>query len=835
MTYRVSAPRSNKRLHGALLTSAMLAIATMPAAAHAQAAATDAQASRDIHFNVSPQELDSALTSIADQGGVHIFFTSAELAGRRTNGVSGLMTVEQALSQALTGTGFGWRYREPGTVIIEKLPDTQGAIQLGPVRVEGDSGQSGAALALGGNLRGPSPDPVVQRLNPQTTVGSKDPVSQREIPQSVTVITQDEIQTRNMVTIDDVIRSTPGMTVSVANPNATTYSARGFPITAIQLDGVPTAIPAGVVAVAPDNLAIYDRVEILRGPAGLFNGFGGDGGVINLVRKRAPDSFQLSGILSGGTYANVRGQIDVGAPLNADGTVRFLAVGAEQYQHQMQDTTWQHDQQAYATIEADLAPGLTVRAGISYTDTNGRLMYEVPYVLSDSAFVHIPRSAYLGAPWNHYHNDRLGEFAELSRDFGGGWAAKLSYNHHALDTRWLNGIINLIDDPDKMTGEAYDYKDDMKENQHAVDFYLSGPFSLLGRMNRVTIGANYLNDHTNAINYIYNTDTGYDEWGDVSNVNIYDNSVFAPPSGFDGKLADMNNIRTQQVGLYGNVRLSITDRLTIVGGGRVTWWHSRKSVPDDPDHNYWGNSAANDRLGPKFSPVVGATYDIDRTFTAYASYTSIYVPQTGAYTFSGDLIHPIAGEQYEVGIKGEHLDGRLTTSIALFHTTETNNAVQDPQHNGYVLPSGRVRSQGVEVQAQGQITTGWTILAGYTYNDLKRDKDNSSNDFTVTETPAHLFKLSTDYVLPGALKRWTIGGSVNAQSKSYWMDCCGTTLHAPGHTIVGARIAYAFTPKISLTGSVTNIFDKYYLDSIGGAINTLGEPRKILFTLRAAY
>lgn len=785
-----------------------------------------ASETKSFSFAIPAQSMDGALAAFSRITHLQTIAAGELTRNVRSPGVSGTMTTDVALTSLLTDTGLAARI-SGNTVIVRKASS---AITLGPIRVLGH-----LSPELGGNLRGPISDSVARRLNPPTTIGSKDAVSLREIPQSVTVITQDEIQTRNMLTVDDVIQATPGMTVAVVNQNDTMYSARGFPLTAIQLDGVPTVIPAGGVGLAPDSLAMYDRVEILRGPAGLFNGFGGDGGVINLVRKRAPDNFQLSGLLSAGTYDNVRGLLDVGSPLNKSGTIRFRAVGFEQYQHEMQDTTWQHDQQFYSTLEADLAPGLTARAGVSYTDTDGRLMYGVPYVSSDYSFPHFSRSAYMGAPWNHYRNKRLGEFLELSQVFKNGWLAKLSYNHYDIKTDYLNGIVNLIDDQSTNTGEAYNYKYNQSEKQHALDFYLSGPFSLLGRKHRITIGANYMNQHTYYDEPLCNMNGGYDEYCDVSNVNIYDNSIFAPLSTFDNGPHSIGTINTQQVGLYGNLRLSITKRLTLLGGGRATWWHSRQMVPDDPNLNYWGSSNSNARLGPKFSPFAGVIYDISKNISAYASYTSIYKPQSGDYTVSGDLIRPIEGEQYEVGLKSEHFDGRLTASIALFRTTETNNAVQDPQHTSFYLSSGMVQSQGVEIQAHGQLAPGWTMLVGYTYDDLQRGKSNSSNDYSVGITPKHLFKLSTDYILPGRLKHWTVGASIYAQTKTYYYCCSTVYIHAPGYAIADARISYAFTPKISLGASVTNMFDQYYFSSVGGAVNTLGNPRKFLFTFRGAF
>ncbi|MDE1145818.1 MAG: TonB-dependent siderophore receptor [Azospirillaceae bacterium] len=813
-----------------LATTALapLSVAT-PALAQTGQQAQTAPGAR--HFDIPAQALATAVNAFGRQAGMQVTAEADVVADVQVPALSGDYQPADALNRLLAGTGVTWR-QAGGTFVLMRAPQASGGVlQLGAVRVQGDSGTA----PRGGNLRGPSGDPVARRLNPQTTIGSKDAVNQREIPQSVTVITQDEIQAQNMVTVDDVIRSTPGMLVTTVNPNDTTYVARGFPITAFQIDGVPTAIPAGGAGVAADNLAMYDRVEILRGPAGLFNGFGGDGGVINLVRKQAPDTLQASAVLSGGTYDTLRGQLDVGSPLNEAGTLRFRAVGSEQYQDLMQDTTWQRDRQAYGTLEADLTPTLTARAGISYSDTNGRLMYGIPYT-QDDTFASISRSAYLGADWNHFHNDRLGEFLELSQQFDSGWDIKASYEHHRLNTRYLDGIADLIYDAATSTGEMYDYKYNQTDNQHAVDVYASGPFTLFGRVHKITVGANYLHDYTQGDGFLYNTATGYDAYGSVYNINVYDNSLYAPVSGFNGGDQYQNATTTEQVGTYGNVRLSITDALTLVGGGRLTWWNSRNVVPDDAHLNAYGASNTDDHLGPKFSPIAGLIYDLDQTYTLYGSYTSIYKPQTGAYTVSGGLLRPIEGEQYEIGVKGEHFGGRLTTSIALFHTEETNNAVQDPTNQAFVLPSGKVRSQGVELQAHGQILPGWTMLVGYTYDDAERAADNSDNNFAVGLTPHHLFKLSTDYTLPGDLSAWSVGGTLHAESNSTWSCCSGATLlHKPGYATTDLRVSYAFTPKVSLSASVTNLFDRYYIDTAGGAENTLGDPRKVLFTLRAAY
>ena len=271
-------------------------------------------------------------------------FPADQVAGKTAPAVSGKLTVRQALDRLLAGSGLQAKL-SGNVILVSQAAPGQQVSTLPTVRVVGTA------------------DSAAERVNPALTIGSKVPVSQREIPNSVTVVTQQQIQAQNATTVDDAMRYAPGVTVSLANPNATTYLVRGFPITSFQLDGVPTTIPQSGAAMVADSLGMYDRVEVLRGPSGLFNGFGGDGGTINLVRKRAPSTFQASADLSLGTYADRREQVDIGGPINDAGTLRGRLVAMQHDQHLMQEGSWQRDQQLYGTLEADLTPTTTARIG----------------------------------------------------------------------------------------------------------------------------------------------------------------------------------------------------------------------------------------------------------------------------------------------------------------------------------------------------------------------------------------------------------------------------------------------------------------------------------------
>jgi len=806
-----------------MITTAMIGVPTL--ADHAFAQATSGSATK-ISFSIRSQPLGQALVQFSNATGVQLFFNADLARGISSQGAQGPLTRTEALSRILAGSGLSYKFTNANTITIQKPADDSsaavavpGAIVLDTINVQG-----------GGNYPG---DPYAGIINPAMTIGSKEPLSQREIPQSVSVIAQDQIKQQNLQTLDDAMRYAPGVTVNLINPADTAYYSRGFPIGTFQLDGVPTAIPAGGGGTIADNLAMYDRVEVLRGPAGLLNGFGGDGGVINLVRKYAPSQFQGAVEVSGGTYDTARAQFDIGGPLNAAGTVRGRLVALQSYQHLMQDTTWQRDQQFYGTLEADLTPTTTARVGASHTDTSGKLMYGLPGY-SDYTLLDIPRSTYLGADWNHLSNVRTNAFAEVEQRLGDDWKAKLSYNYLRIDTHYLNGIPGGPIDPITNIGNPYSYNYQSHDEQHAVDLYATGPFSLFNRVGQLTFGANYLQEYTHNTQYFINPATGLDEWGDYFTDVFTSNDLYS--NDFSGGAQNDNHTNTQQFGLYGNVRYKIAEPLTLVAGGRLTWWQAKITPNSNPYYNYFGTREADTKIGPKFSPILGIIYDIDNTYSVYGSYTSIFKPQNGFYTVGGTLIAPVEGEQYEVGVKGEYLDGKVNASIALFQIDESNRAFSDPRYPGFYIAQGKARSQGIELQVNGEILPGWMVSAGYTYQRV-RDLDDSvtvGSPFSMT-SPTHLFKLATNYQLPGEWDKWSVGAAAYATSSTAYSDGIGSW-KAPGYVTVDAHIDYKINENVTASVNATHIFNKKYYQSVAGAGgNYYGNPRTIMATLRTTF
>ena len=206
--------------------------------------------------------------------------------------------------------------------------------------------------------------------------------------------------------------------------------------------------------------------------------------------------------------------------------------------------------------------------------------------------------------------------------------------------------------------------------------------------------------------------------------------------------------RDEQTGIYGTLRLQLADRLHLLAGARWTRWQSSETS---------GGVAGYTHTYSEVTPYLGATYDLDDTYTAYASYTNIFLPQM-VKTRSWDMAGPAYGHNYEAGIKAAYLDGRLNASLAVFQTDQKDVAEYggfDPVHDDgwyYILEGTRTR--GFEAELAGEVTPGWNVFLGYTY---RQSKDNEGRKVQTTQ-PEQLLKASTAYRLPRQLeqadRRW---------------------------------------------------------------------------------
>jgi outer membrane receptor for ferric coprogen and ferric-rhodotorulic acid len=810
-----------------------------------------------VAFDLPAQPLADALRQFERQARQEVRVDAGLLQGRQSNAVSGSHDVVKALEQLIAGTGLAIGPSRGAIMTLVPAPAAAstaapaaaakdaGTVQAG----EGESAQTLATVTVTADAL----DETTENSGSYTTGGvtsGKATRSLRETPQSVTVVTRYRLDDQNMRTIDDALLNTPGIVAEQQSSMERNFYSRGFKIETIQYDGVPTQRENGFL-ISPD-LSAYDRVEVLRGPAGLFNGAGNPGATVNLVRKRPTPYQQYQAQARLGSWDYKRVDADLSAPLNEAGSLRGRLVAAHEDRDFFYDFADAKKSVLYAILEADVGPNTKLGGGINYEKGKSIPFYSGLLRYSNGVDLKLPRSTYSNGPWSKLDSSSKTFFVDLDHRFNDDWRLKLNVARMLEDNNGFTGAACCSITPgttaaSAVTGANFSAFDDrLVGKQVVMDGNLQGSFEAFGRRHDVLVGANYMRR-----NYDYD----YDLYaGTVYNPFTYDPNTFDfRPSQFTRTAS--TNAYLEQSGLYGSLRLALTDQTKLLLGGRVSAWKNRtKNRLTDTVTNDYKESGV-------FTPYVAVTYDLRPEWTAYASYAEIFRSQSDRFTAAGERLDPATGGNAEIGIKGELLDKRLNMSVALFRTIENNRSSIDPNNpspcdasptgGACYIAEGKVRSQGLDAELTGAITPRWQLSVGYTYNQTRYLRDLTASGAASgnqgaplsTFTPRHLLRVWTAYKLPGAASAWTVAGGVNFQSKTWKTNASSNnanppTLYVeqPKYAVWSGRVSWQINRNVQAALNVNNIFDKVYYRTIGTTLgNWYGEPRNVMLSLHAAF
>jgi len=789
----------------ALSMSAALAVETFaPSVAHAQGAAAQA-------FDLPAGKLADALVALGRQAQVQVLFSPDAVAGLQAPAVSGRMSPQAALDHLLARSGLVAVPSATGFVVRAPAGSSAGdATTLAPVTVTGND------LA--------TTEGTGSYTTPAVTLG-KNAQSLRQIPQSVSVVTRQLLDDQNLVNLDDAMRTVTGITVEAGSigGNHGNFYSRGYALDTIQVDGVNTPASTGNDLSSGFGLAIYDHIEVLRGPSGLFQGAGDPGGTVNLVRKRAQKDFAFSGQVMTGSWDRYYTEADITGPLDSDGRLRGRLVASYDDRRSFVDGVYTEKPLFYGTLSFDLTPDTVLTAGATYQQYKGRPFFGLPGY-TDGSLLDVRRSTNLDPSWNHITEEVTEYFADVEHRLSNGGRIKVSgiYREQDEPSREF-GWSDCAVDPE--TGDtclvSWKYRSHWKT--YGLDAFVATPFQAFGREHELIVGADYRNIHKN---FRYGG-------GDNADINLYhpDNDVPKPDYAF----TNGNDGKTQQYGLYARTNLRVADAATIIAGGRLSWWENRTE-----NRNAYFNQFTNTKseINGKFTPYLGLVVDLNEQLSAYASYTSIFTPQTTT-DVNGQLLDPRTGKQFEIGLKGEFLDKRLNGHAALFRMEDENRAMTDPDNPLFSMAAGKMRSQGFEAEISGSPAPGWDVTAGYAYTTtktLKGTEEQKSQQYAFI-TPRHTFNLWTKYTFAtGSLEGLSLGAGLRSVSSMYRLNGPVKFEQRP-YTTVSAQAGYRFNKNLDATLTVNNLFDKVYYQRVWAAYgsNYYGEPRSVMLNLRARY
>ena len=666
----------------------------------------------------------------------------------------------------------------------------------------------------------------------------------KETPQSTSIVTRQQLDDQGTTDMGNALKRTTGVTV-IRDSGRDRFQSRGFYIDQIQEDGVNSVAPGASqnpyrTSGSMNDLEIYDHIEVVRGATGLVQANGEPGGTINAVRKRPTQEFQANSSLTYGSHDRVRVTGDMSGALNKDGTLRGRLVAAHDQADSFKNNVDRRGDIVYGVVDYDFTPDTRLTFGAVYQNRRDTPdLFGLPRGIG-GADLGLPESTYLGADWNRESFRKREAFAELNHSFNSDWSLSARLGYQKNDSQQVfaalgNGSTSFAgvgSDGLLTLNNMQNY--DNESDQTGFHVTLTGRYELFGRQHELFTGLNYSRDVIDSRWRQYIDATAYDVFG-------FDGNIAQPD--WDDSTVLMRDVayhyRTSQKSLNLGTRLEVSDQAKVILGGRYTQYEATgysqyTTWAGLPDSEYSQLDKQDER---KFIPYLGATYDVTPDTTLYASYTSIFKPQTAA-DVDGNMLDPVIGDNYEIAVKSELFGGQVLASAALFQITQKNRAIYNDVTSAYEA-EGKVRSRGIDVELAGELAPGWNLFAGYTYGKteyLEAESERYLAGQTYSpQTPRHLLRLSTTYELPDFDGRWTLGGGVQVQSEATSLY----GVHYNGFAVWDANVQYRINDQASLRLVVNNLLDRRYYESsangTNGMNNFYGEPRNVALTLKTSF
>ncbi|ESQ80375.1 TonB-dependent siderophore receptor [Asticcacaulis sp. YBE204] len=640
-------------------------------------------------------------------------------------------------------------------------------------------------------------------------------LSLRQTPQSVTVVSAAQMKEFALTDANQLLSTLPGINVEASETDRTYFNSRGFDVVNFQVDGVGQPLDWGLQTGALD-VAIFERIEAVRGANGMMTGTGNPSATINYIRKRPTKDFRANASASYGSWDHLRLTGDVSGPLNESGTLTGRFVYANTDTESYLDYYSVNRNVYYGVLSWDITPKLNATAGYSKQDNlaTGNNWGALPLVYTDGTPINYDVSANTSAPWTYWDTHNATTFTELSYQFDNGWTVKGIYTYKNLsDEAKLTYAYNY---PDTTTGLgvagfAGYYPSSWKQN--LFDLVANGQVSLFGREHQVVVGVN--SNKSDTLRWAGEAAAfAYPAYKGAQIVAPAEPTTFATPY-------EAANVTDKLTRAYAAIHLNFTDRFKgLVGFNAIDLTTTGVSY-----------GVTQDRSENKVSPYVGATYDVNANVSLYASYTDIFNPQAEV-DINRKRLPSAEGKSYEAGVKTEWFARRLYATASVFKSEQSNLA----EFVGYIPNTWDSYYAGVdtivkgyEFEVSGKITPDWSINGGWT--DLSIE--NSAGQDVRLYLPRRSLKISTTYNLPqyndlklGASLRWQSDVETTALT---------TTIKQEAYSVVDLFGSVRVTDKVRASLNVKNAFDEKYWGGLRWGQSFYAAPRSAIVSLDYSF
>ncbi|MFT4242250.1 MAG: TonB-dependent siderophore receptor, partial [Acidovorax sp.] len=668
------------------------------AAALLLACAAHAQGARQ-RIDLAPAPLDRAVGALARQAGVQVVLSSELAQGRSAPALHGDYTPREALERLVAGSGLVVRAQDEKTFTVEPAPPTPAAQgTLGEVTVT-------AQLPDGETATSPVPGYIARRA--ATALKTDTPLA--ETPQSVTVVTSDQMTDQGATSMEGAMNYAAGVRSGVwgFDTRGDWLLVRGSEPT-LYLDGLQQYTEGyGWQTNTREDPYMLERVEVLRGPAGMLYGAGSTAGLVNMVSKRPLQEAQREVGVSLGSFNRRQVQADLTGPLTEDGvwSYRLIALARKS------DT-----QVDYVPDDRSLiAPSLSWRPnaatsvtlqGLWQENKSGQSAQFFPWAgtLLPNPNGQLPSSRFIGEPGDYFNGSRRSFGWQVEHRFSDTLVFRQSArvarnvieNDYHTNAFWLGA---WADDPinQRLLTRAH-FRQHYRNQVGGIDNHLEASFDTGAVKHKLLLGADYSRQK-------FDMKSGS---GPTSLIDAY-----APVYGVSNdpitEFSFLRQTATRNAGIYVSDQMRWQDWILVAG-----LRHDRST--SDTDTNFGAGEPETTQANTK---RLGLIYASPSGWSPYLSYSESFTPQSGT-TEEGTLFKPLRGEQIEAGLKYMPADGAISATASVYRLKEKNRIVSNPDNPLFGRQLDSTLNKGIELELKAKLSSNLSLLAYYTYIDQDR-------------------------------------------------------------------------------------------------------------------
>jgi iron complex outermembrane receptor protein len=650
---------------------------------------------------------------------------------------------------------------------------------------------------------------------PNATTATKTDTPLRDIPQSIQVIPREVIEDRQVVRFSELAENVSGVQPQAGyfGLSSQGYYLRGFPL---EFESFRNGF-RDFGFISPRDVANVERVEFLKGPASVLYGGGlGFSGVVNTVTKKpqAEPFYRVDGTI--GNYDFYRSTLDFTGPLTEDKSLLYRLNVAYENADSFRD--FNENESIF------VAPALTWQIGPRTTLTTEFEYQNYDFVpdrglLPSEVFFDLPISRFLGEPdLDDAEFDSFSGTYNFEHEFSDNWKFRQGFNAIKVSGDTISAGNSNFSEPyleeDGRTLPRRVRQTDESQENYTLQNEIFGKFETGSLRHNVLFGVELAR-------YKF----AYDFFrGPIAPIDIFAPVYGAEPGTLEPNFAE--EYGADNIGIYVQDLIEILPNLKLLAGGRFDWVDSfyRDTLTNEFDF---------EQSDSEFSPRLGIVYQPSETTSLYASWSNSFNPQFFSRNLTGQPFEPTTGEQFEIGVKQEFFDNRLSATLALYQLTKKNVLTTDPEDPDFSIQTGEQKSRGVELDIAGEILPGWRIIATYAYTDAFVSEDNNIPEGDRLQgVPEHSASLWTTYeIQSGNLQGLGFGaGLVFASDREVELP---NTIELSSYVRADASIFYRQNNWRAAL-NFKNLFDTRYYNTQGFYI-TPAAPFTVLGTLSLEF